>query len=792
MDTQLSMQDQFLTLVKQIIEDNIGNENFTVSILAKEVGLSRSMLHRKLIRLTGKSATELIVEIRMHRAKELLENDVATVSEIAYRVGYSSPSYFNKVFKKTYNVSPGEVRKKGSGKLSHLTVVKEPGIPGSTRSKRSSSFVIAGINVLMIIIIVGGAVSLILGSGDNVFPFSRIPEWAMILIIVLFTLVFIVSVIFSWRYDLYFDKRLIKTEPAHKIKASEEHPLLNRWKIASYISIVVIVVLIILNVIPRANRKSTIEKSIAVLPFRNDSPDHENDHIINGTMESILNNLSKISELKVVPRTSVERYRNSLESVPEICSELNVGYALEGSMQKYGDQIRLTIQLIDKDDYHLWSEQYDRRINDADQYFALYSEIALLVADEINVILTPEEKQLIEKIQTTELTAWDFYSRGNEELLQFRLDEKNQDALIRAKSDFENALKYDNMFAGAYVGLGWIYYYQHFWEEYYQDNFLDSCLLLSNKALSIDKRFAEAYILRGHIHKYRGDNASAIEEFEHALSHNPNSWEAHWSISELYSDNDILKAIEHSHKAIQLYRGPQLANIFINLSGLYLMAGFIDQGVHYMNEILRLENDSAEYFLAMAGIGTITSDYEMALEYGLKAYQVDTTDYQIQYKIAQSYFFLKQHKEAISYWLIQFADNPSAEMRLNQQDFRIGVAYWALGDQEEALLYINNYKDQCIKSIELGRRHATQYYAYYDLAGIYCLFGETKNAYKNLRVVNQKERFPLWWATLIKDDPLFDNIRDEPEFKQIIRNVEAKYQAEYERVRKWLEENDLL
>ena len=137
MENQLSMSDQLLAVIKQIIEDNIGNERFSVADLAKEVGLSRSMLHRKLIRLTGKSATDLITEIRLTRALELLENDVATVSEIAYRVGYSSPSYFNKVFKKTYNVSPGEVRQKGSGKFSHLTVVKEPGIPGSARSKRS-------------------------------------------------------------------------------------------------------------------------------------------------------------------------------------------------------------------------------------------------------------------------------------------------------------------------------------------------------------------------------------------------------------------------------------------------------------------------------------------------------------------------------------------------------------------------------------------------------------------------------------------------------------------------------
>ncbi len=105
------MGDQFLRTVNQIIEDNLDNENFSVEDLAKNAGLSRSMLHRKLIKLTGKSASDFITEKRLIRAKELLENDVATASEIAYRVGFNSPSYFNRLFKKHFKVSPGDVRK---------------------------------------------------------------------------------------------------------------------------------------------------------------------------------------------------------------------------------------------------------------------------------------------------------------------------------------------------------------------------------------------------------------------------------------------------------------------------------------------------------------------------------------------------------------------------------------------------------------------------------------------------------------------------------------------------------
>ncbi len=138
------MEDRFFDLINQIIDDNIGNENFSVEDLAQKAGLSRSMLHRKLKRLTGKSASGLITEIRLKHAKNLLENDVATVSEIAYKVGFNDPSYFNRVFKKRFNISPGNVRKNRAGSQNNLA-----------KSKGNRSFSKA-LLILFICIIAGG------------------------------------------------------------------------------------------------------------------------------------------------------------------------------------------------------------------------------------------------------------------------------------------------------------------------------------------------------------------------------------------------------------------------------------------------------------------------------------------------------------------------------------------------------------------------------------------------------------------------------------------------------------
>jgi len=162
MDNQSSLCDQFLRKIHQNIEDNFDNENFSVKELSENVGISRSMLHRKLIKLTGKSASDLIKETRLSRAKALLENDVATVSEIAYKVGFNSPSYFNKVFKKHYNVSPGDVRK-------GVTVSSVQ--PSMYQKVRIEASVFIGANSILILTVF--MVLIIVFAGSGIFYYSK-------------------------------------------------------------------------------------------------------------------------------------------------------------------------------------------------------------------------------------------------------------------------------------------------------------------------------------------------------------------------------------------------------------------------------------------------------------------------------------------------------------------------------------------------------------------------------------------------------------------------------------------
>ena len=293
-----------------------------------------------------------------------------------------------------------------------------------------------------------------------------------------------------------------------------------------------------------------LEKSIAVLPFKNDSPDQENTYFINGIMEEVLNNLQKIKGFRVLSRTSTEQYRGSAKlTITKIAKELNVNYIVEGSGQKYGNSYRLRIQLITgKNERHLWGESYEKEIREAKDIYGTQSEIAQSIASALKATITPEEKQLINKIPTTNLTAYDFYQRGREEHTKYWINNwtnnSNRATLQKAEDFYHKALKYDSTYAQAYAGLARVYWDKYYWKDYFSENFMDSILTLTNIALSFDNQLSEANTLRGTYYYETGKPELAVEEFDRAIQLNPNDWMAYWRKSDLYySYTDLVNVI---------------------------------------------------------------------------------------------------------------------------------------------------------------------------------------------------------------------------------------------------------
>ena len=196
----------------------------------------------------------------------------------------------------------------------------------------------------------------------------------------------------------------------------------HRWQIIAIASFILIAVTVWVFGLRHVISDVEPKKSIAVLPFKNESSDSTNLYFVNGLMESTLGNLQKIEDLRVISRTSVEKYRNTEKGIPEIADDLNVNYVVEGSGQRVGDEILLNIQLIEaSSDRPIWIEQYSRKVGDI---FALQNEVANKIAAAIKAIVTPAELEQIKKKPTENLLAYDYYlqalppynSRSKEEL----------------------------------------------------------------------------------------------------------------------------------------------------------------------------------------------------------------------------------------------------------------------------------------------------------------------------------------------------------------------------------------
>jgi TolB-like protein len=559
--------------------------------------------------------------------------------------------------------------------------------------------------------------------------------------------------------------------------------------------VIVVAILFLTNIIGGGKKIQELEKSIAVLPFINDSPDTTNTYFINGLMDKITANLQMVKELRVVSRTSVEQYRNRTKSIPEIAKELDVNYIVEGNGQKYGSSFSVDVKLIKAKgkETHLWSKPYEQEIKEVKDYIKVQSQIAQAVAAELKAVITPEEKQLINKIPTTNLTAYDFYQQGREEHTKFWINNRDKPALQKAEGFYHKALKYDSTYAQAYTGLGWVYWDKHYWEEYFSENFMDSVLILTNIALSFNNQLSEAHTLRGTYYSKIGKPEQAIEEFDKAIKLNPNDWKAYYEKGESYTAGDLVNAINYLQKAASINRGPELPTLFGEIGSAYTWAGFPEMAKRYYQDKLKLDGDSVAYYAVIGWDEFFNANFSKAIEFEKKGYAIDSTDIEIWYSLGFDYQWLGQYKESLKYfkrWVESLKINRELNVNVMQ---RVGYAYWQNGFKKEAENFFNEQIKYCNMMNELKRTTWGQgLYTYYDLAGVYAFRGEKDKAYKNLRIFNQSQRINLFIVMLMRTDPLFNSIRNEPEFQQIVRDIEAKYQAEHERVRKWLEESGQL
>ncbi|HYF67740.1 MAG TPA: helix-turn-helix domain-containing protein [Ohtaekwangia sp.] len=523
------------------------------------------------------------------------------------------------------------------------------------------------------------------------------------------------------------------------------------------------------------------EKSIAVLPFKNDSNDSSNVYLINGLMESTLNNLQQINGLRVVSRTSAEKYRNANKSIQEMAEELNVNYFVEGSGQKIGDRILLNIQLIEAStDRHLWAKQYRRESKDI---FELQQEIAENIAEEIEIVITPEVAQRIEKKPTNDLVAYDLFLKGRD-----LFHKSGTQDLLDAIPYFNQAIERDNEFSLAYANAVMVYYYLDVFSA--DKKYNHQIHSYADKAMLYDPKAGESLIAKALSFATQKDYESATLFLEKALEYNTNYGLVIHFLTEFYSIHvpNSRKYLEYAligaKHDIELLDSAAKSFKYFHLANGLVQNGFIDEAQHYMN--VSLDYDSNNFFAcyvnAYVGFAK-TKDFKQTREHLLKELNKNPNRLDIMQEVAKVTFYMREYKEAYVYYEKYLDLKEKYRMDLfSSEDLKIAIVLDKLNQHDRAIPFVNSFKAFAEKDKSMYRNlFLASYYAYQK---------DNAKALEYLKLFSNENNFQ-YWILYMDTDPVFDHIKDLPEFKEVMRTINKKFQDTHEELEFMLKRNPL-
>src|SRR3954454_7350535 len=324
-------------------------------------------------------------------------------------------------------------------------------------------------------VVAGGAIQL----ASAVFPAWDLPAWALRLVILLLLIGFPISLILAWALE-------VTPEGIRATPSASATPRRRRNVVALVAIGIIVSAAAGFFLLPRASARR-IDKSIAVLPFENFSDDKENAYFADGIQDDILTNLSKIGDLKVISRTSVMPYRGAEKNVREIAKALGVSAILEGSVRKAGNRVRVNVQLINAaNDEHIWSDVYDRDLTDV---FAIQTDLAKKIADELHAKLSPSEKEQMTRKPTENGEAYLAFVQAH----NLHQEVEEQSKLKQAEQLYERALQLDPNFALAAASYSrlesWMF---HTYEPTAERG--NKPRPLANRALHLHPDFPEAHL----------------------------------------------------------------------------------------------------------------------------------------------------------------------------------------------------------------------------------------------------------------------------------------------------------
>lgn len=435
----------------------------------------------------------------------------------------------------------------------------------------------------------------------QVFPFLEIPNWVVRLVIALVAIGFPIALVIAWAFEA-------TSEGIKRTEVADAMPATTRQNKHAWIYIVVIgaaisAALFFLGRYTAQSREggrpggpSLPQKSIAVLPFDNLSRDPDNAFFAEGVQDEILTRLAKVADLKVIARTSTQKFKSAPADLRDVAKQLDVTNILEGSVQKVNDQVRVNVQLINAlTNAHLWAEIYDRKLTDI---FVVESDIAKTIADTLQAKLTGSEKQMMAAQPTTDTTAYELYHKGRS-----LWGERTGDNIPKAIAFFEQAIARDPNYALAYAGLASAYILSPFYTGADRREAGSKAKEAALKALRLDPNLAEAHAALGKVLFFSEiDLAGATREYKRAIELKPNDADAHhwFSNDSLAALGQFDEAIAEGKRSVEL--DPLSSVINADLGGTFFYARRFDESVAQLRKTLEIDPTSfyAHYNLGIA------------------------------------------------------------------------------------------------------------------------------------------------------------------------------------------------
>ena len=341
--------------------------------------------------------------------------------------------------------------------------------------------------------------------------------------------------------------------------------------------------------------KPTVSRqSIAVLPFDNRSRNVDDEYFTEGIHDDLLTNLARIASLKVISRTSVNQYKETEKTIPQIAEELGVATVMEGAVQRSGNTVRINVQLIDAEtDEHLWAEIFDRELT-TENLFTIQSEISQRIANALEATLSPEETQRLNDFPTQSMEAYNAYLRGRQLLPQ-----RNTKDLAKAMESFEQAVELDPEFALAWVGIAESAGLLNVHGTLNPDKMLQIIGNAVDHALEIDPNLGEAYVSQGVVFEQSGQREQAEAAYKRGIELSPNYATAYQWYSDLISRtfDRLQDSLALFQKAEQL--DPLSPVIKQNIAGLYSRMGRFDEAEAVFKQLISANPEFAPGMMTM-------------------------------------------------------------------------------------------------------------------------------------------------------------------------------------------------